>query len=246
MTLTSSQVKNLIRVLVQEAHEREAELGRTRLAKLLYLIDVTHFGRHGEKLTGLRWVFLHYGPYAKEIPQILEQLHFDLPQDEVTTSAGRRAYVFRSPAPVEIDIDQVFDASAARSVQRVLDQWLGADMNDLLSYVYFHTAPMKAAKRRGQELDFSTIPEGLPDALRGAQRQLDPKTADTLRERAAAVLKKVGTAPAQIGLYPLPRYDRLFGEAMKLVGEAPLLPKEIEVSADEEALNGFGSPTQRQ
>jgi hypothetical protein len=246
MALIPRQLGDLIRFLVQEAQDRQAELGRTRLAKLLYLIDVVHFGAHREQLTGIPWVFLHYGPYAVEIPRILDELDVDLPQEETTTAGGLRAYVFKRAGGPEVDIGRVLGSSAARSIRQVLDRWLEADMNELLSFVYFHTPPMKAARRRHEKLDFSTIPEAVPDALRESQQPLDQKTAEMLRDRATVILKKVRPGLTRQTPTPPPRYDRLYHESMRLLAETPRIPGGVEVSSSEESLDEFGSPTERQ
>ena len=246
MALTRKQLGDVIRFLVQEAQDRDAELGRTRLAKLLYLIDVVHFGAHREQLTGIPWIFLHYGPYAMEIPRILDELDVDLPQEETTTAGGLRAHVFKRAARPEVDIERVLDRGAARSVRRVLDRWLEADMNELLSFVYFHTPPMKAARRRREKLDFTSIPRETTDALRPSRKRLDERTAESLRQRAATVLRKTKPGVARLSLSPLPRYDRLYHQSMRLIGETPTIPEGTEVSSNEESLDEFGSPTERQ
>lgn len=246
MALTQKQLGDLIRFVVQEAQDREAQLGRTRLAKLLYLVDVVHFGTHREQLTGMPWIFLHYGPYTMELPRLLDELDVDLPQEETTTAGGLRAYAFRRVAGPEVDIDRVLGRSQARSVRRVLDRWLEADMNELLSFVYFHTPPMKAVTRRREKLDFTTIPRETPDALQPSWRRLEEKAAESFRERAAAALRKAKPGVARLTLSPPPRFDRLYHQSMRLVGEAPTIPEGTEVSSNQEALDEFGSPTERQ
>jgi hypothetical protein len=119
-------------------------------------------------------------------------------------------------------------------------------MNELLSFVYFHTPPMKAARRRREKLDFSTIPEAVPDALRESQRPLDQKAVKMLHNRATAVLKRVKPGLARLSPSPLPRHDRLYHESMRLLGETPTTPQGTEVSSDQESLDEFGSPSERQ
>ena len=47
---------------------------KTKLLKLLYLIDVEAVRRTGSTYTRWDWVFLHFGPWASEYDSTLDQL----------------------------------------------------------------------------------------------------------------------------------------------------------------------------
>jgi hypothetical protein len=55
-------LEELILYVVGRSRDRGATLTRTKLVKLLYLIDVARAEGLGRTLTGLQWRFLHYGP----------------------------------------------------------------------------------------------------------------------------------------------------------------------------------------
>ena len=69
----------VLRYIVDQIRERDAIPTRTKVAKLLYLVDVEYYRRHGRTLTELAWRFLHYGPYAVEIEPLLQS--FDLEEE---------------------------------------------------------------------------------------------------------------------------------------------------------------------
>jgi hypothetical protein len=247
MSLNEAQLRDLVAFIVSEARDRGAELGVTRLTKLLYLADVGHFAAYRERLTDFDWVFLHYGPYAYELPVLLRRLEFDVPQEEVTTAGGLRAHVFRPPQVPEVDLDRSLGGRAARSVRRVLDRWLETDMNELLSHVYFHTEPMKSAHRRRERLDFRSVPPEVTDALRASQRELDAAVVATLRERTSAALaRRQERAMVQATeLDPKPRFDATYYSAMNLVEPTPAVEEDTQVESDEGTLDSFGRPTER-
>ncbi|MGV1049338.1 MAG: type II toxin-antitoxin system antitoxin SocA domain-containing protein [Solirubrobacterales bacterium] len=67
-------LEELILYVVGRSRDRGATLTRTKLVKLVYLIDVARAEGLGRTLTDLRWRFLHYGPYAPELGAALEEL----------------------------------------------------------------------------------------------------------------------------------------------------------------------------
>ena len=79
---------DLVSYVVQRVQEREGELSKTKLVKLLYLIDVEHYRRFRKTLTDLTWYFYHYGPYAFELESVLRNMPFGFDEEEVVTAKG--------------------------------------------------------------------------------------------------------------------------------------------------------------
>jgi hypothetical protein len=131
-------------------------LTRTKLVKLVYLIDVARAEGLGRTLTGLRWRFLHYGPYAPELGSALEELES---REAIFGGSFGDATLYRGARDVP-DAGN-WPASVCMSVDRVVDEWAGAELNKLLDHVYFHTTPMQGV-RRGEDLDFSIVERERP------------------------------------------------------------------------------------
>ncbi len=55
-------------VRICQRYEYPDELSRARVTKLVYLSDWEMALRHGRQLTGINWVFNHYGPYVLDVP----------------------------------------------------------------------------------------------------------------------------------------------------------------------------------
>jgi len=47
-------------------------IGKTRLIKLLYLLDIENYKSYQRIFTELDWIFYKYGPYAFEIEKFLD------------------------------------------------------------------------------------------------------------------------------------------------------------------------------
>lgn len=134
-------IRSLIAYVVARSREREITLTQTKLVKLLYLIDVERIAEQSKPITGLRWVFYHYGPYALELPEILEPMEGR--QLIVTPFKDAKLYRAAPDAPKGDD----WPSGTRRVVDGVIRHYAGLELNELLDHVYFHTAPMIAAVR---------------------------------------------------------------------------------------------------
>jgi hypothetical protein len=140
---------------------------KTRLVKLLYLTELEYFRRTGKRLTDLKWIFHHFGPYAYALGDLLGNPD----DDRVAWSLTRR--------PSTSDHDMQI------CVSQVVHEWGNADLNALLDYVYFDTEPMQAATR-GEALNFAVV---IPLAQKHKEKvriELDPKKLRELRKKLAA------------------------------------------------------------
>ena len=50
-------------------------VGRTRLMKLLFLVDAIHSRLYGRTATGLKWVRWYYGPFSREVLDAIDDLY---------------------------------------------------------------------------------------------------------------------------------------------------------------------------
>ena len=148
---------HLITHVITKLTDMGVGFGKTKLVKLLYLMDVENYRIRRTTVSGLEWRFYHYGPYAFEIDEELKNLELDIPQDSVTTGTGHKATVFRSNRELRPRLSEHLPSPRElRVVNTVIRDWGETELNQLLNHVYFYTEPMKHAER-GDVLDFSTI-----------------------------------------------------------------------------------------
>jgi Protein of unknown function (DUF4065) len=204
-------LRELIAYVVERARGRDTTLNRTKLVKVLYLIDVESVAHGAEPVTGLRWVFFHYGPFAPELERELDGME----GHQIVTRPFHQAVLYAA-APGAPDSDQWPAAFTAR-VNRVVDRWAGEELNPLLDYVYFETAPMEDAVR-GEPLDLERargrrerryrplVPPPRPeDADRRIERWLERRRAD----RRSGILD------------PAPSYDEAYWRSMRATSGYP-------------------------
>ena len=154
--MTSSILNDLIAHTIVQLADMQVGFGKTKLVKLLYLVDVENYRRRRRTLSGVEWHFYHYGPYAFEIDEALDYLEFDIPQESVRTGGGHDAIVFRPDWNFRPRLGDYVSSTELRLVNMVIKEWGEVELNPLLDHVYFNTEPMKEA-RRGEILDFSMI-----------------------------------------------------------------------------------------
>jgi hypothetical protein len=148
-------LSQLILYIVSKVQDLGGYTTTIRLVKFLFLIDLEHQRRFGRTLTGLRWIYYHYGPYAFELLNIGERIGFDLQREEFVTTQRYKGFRLRAQEYQNFPHELGFAAEAL--VNGILSVWAEQDTADLLHYVY-HTEPMKQAQR-GETLDLSLGPQ---------------------------------------------------------------------------------------
>jgi hypothetical protein len=186
-------LQSLIAYLVARSRERQVTLTQTKLVKLLYLIDVERYASGRASLSGLRWVFFHYGPYALELPETIEPMR----DSERLIAEGFKDSLLYRAAPGAPDGEE-WPPATRRQVDEVIRRYAALELNELLDHVYFHTAPMRDAKR-GQELDMTLARSAPPrrpqpaleapsvptDAAERLERWREQRTRELVRVQAA-------------------------------------------------------------
>jgi hypothetical protein len=148
-------LRSLIGYMHARAEDRGISLHRTKLIKLLYLIDVECARSRRPSVTGLEWVFSHHGPHAEEVVDAVKgMLDIDLAMPTWKENRLRRG------AP-EAPNGESWPASTKGMVDRVMDRFAAQTVDELLDHVYFHTGPMRGA-RRNRPLDMDRAREDQP------------------------------------------------------------------------------------
>jgi len=106
---------------------RRGPMVRTKLMKLLFLIDRELYQRFGA--TVFRWKMYKYGPFSREVLDVLDDMEvYGSVVAKVTDDAI--IYELASTAPVELpqEVKEVAD--------QIIAVWARRSLDDLLTYVY--------------------------------------------------------------------------------------------------------------
>lgn len=210
---------DLLWYLTWRVRQEDGIPAKTRLVKLMYLVDLYAVRDRGEQATSLRWFFYHYGPYAQDIERVIDrQLGNTIDLEGTRDFFGERMYVYgiREYPPETLLPDWLRRYSDA-----VCDRWATAELNDLLSYVYFETPPMENAVR-GQPLDLMAV-RGVDwppyySALRAPEP--DPRLTGRRDQWRIRFDRTLPQAP----LDPAPRVDEVYEGSSEPQEEAPEQP----------------------
>src|SRR6266436_3759958 len=70
----NDQIIQLVPAVVAYVANQGGYVTKTKLLKLLYLIDVDFYRVHHRTLTGFQWKYFHLGPWTNEFDPVLEKL----------------------------------------------------------------------------------------------------------------------------------------------------------------------------
>ena len=143
----------MIQYILQRADEEEVSIGKTRLMKLLYLLDVEFYRLYRKTYTELEWVFYKFGPFAFEIEGMLQSI--GVTEEEIPLKGDKifKKIVCEYSMPRE---EYTVPLEARNITGNLIKEWGLSDLNELLDYVYFETEPMENAKFN-EKLDFSKV-----------------------------------------------------------------------------------------
>jgi hypothetical protein len=193
---------DLVWYLIWRVREVGGTPAKTRLVKLLYLVDLMNVRDRREQVTSFEWVFYHFGPYSFAIDTAIDRQEGQtIAVQSVDTYSGDRMFVYRS---TEYPPDTLLSDHVRRYCDEVCDRWATEELNQLLSYVYFETPPMIDAVR-GERLDLSRVREvEWPPYYRALPPpDLDPEW----RERREEWRRRVDETLPDTPLEPPPRRD---------------------------------------
>jgi hypothetical protein len=200
MSRSDRDLEDAITLVTQQARVQGVHLTRTKLVKLLYFVDLGSWERLGSRVSGVDWIWHHYGPYSGAIVDACERMaengeleltftnnYFGSPQVDISST---RAEYYRRPSSVLVGL--------VRSVVSDLGQFPPAKIGDLS----YDTKPMKAlVERGGARGDLIEFPEPRPSveavhrtaarystvAAKRARRSDRGDVAAGLREESAAL-----------------------------------------------------------
>ena len=67
-------IEDAITLLAEQATSHGVGLTRTKLVKLLYFVDLRAWERLGHTVTGVEWLWHHYGPYSSSIVEACDRM----------------------------------------------------------------------------------------------------------------------------------------------------------------------------
>lgn len=228
----------LCNYLLARAKREQYSMGRTKLVKLLYLIDLEYYRYNRKLLTGAKWIFYHYGPYSRELNAIIDETPGIIFKDKEYIGAEKDFIDYE----VEWETSE-FDGvePEIRAItEKTRERWGSQDLATLLDYVYFDTEPMQGVQRN-EPLRFDNVntqPKKippLPDVEANVSQQKKQEIKALFVERKKKLEKLIEAKPT---------YDEVYFKALKQMNSEDFtkLPV-LKVSFNTEAHQFFKNKT---
>ena len=137
-------IDNVVRYLVRHYPE-SSELNKTKLTKLVYLIDWKYAQKYRDQVTNIKWKFDHYGPYVSDVIEAVIA-DKDLSINETYSVFGTAKYIINS----NIDKDLLDYGSLTSQQISIIDEVIletkSLYWNDFIDHVY-STYPIVHSER---------------------------------------------------------------------------------------------------
>jgi len=198
-------IKQAIIYFLKRAEEEYFSIGKVRITKLLYLLDLEYYKDHDKTFTGFNWIFYKYGPYTTEIEDVLSRIGVDLEEEVITSEKSIKRLKVS-----ETEETYFIDTNLENYLHRIWTEWGMESLPKLLDFVYFATEPMIYAKR-GEPLDFSKIVKReIPKKIKWTTEKQKK-----LREIGKSIKEKLN----KISLPPKPVFPKETAEILKIWDE---------------------------
>jgi len=138
MSMNKSIAKALIAYIVKNYPDAYDGLTKTKLMKLVFLVDYEYYRRYKRTLTGATYVKYFYGPFSKEIAEILDEMvAHDLIQMESGISSSGNIYYVYKPTLLTEQLTHVVEKDP--QIKRIVDSVIReniAPLEKILEKVY--------------------------------------------------------------------------------------------------------------
>ncbi|MDU7411272.1 MAG: Panacea domain-containing protein [Anaerococcus sp.] len=121
------------------------DLTKTRITKLVYLIDWEYTKKYGKQMTEISWYFDHYGPYVSDV---LDEADEDktVSIQSTLSNFGTIKYIVRPKYDKELIHYEDLDVSEIEVINKVFENTKMLSWNQFINYVY-DTPPIKESRK---------------------------------------------------------------------------------------------------
>ncbi len=140
----NSKLRSIIRYIVKN-YPYPDDLTKTRITKLVYLIDWQNVKEYGCQITNIEWYFDHYGPYVSDV---LDEADEDKTVSINTTVSnfGTVKYIVKEKNNKEELVYDDLTEIDKDIIDKVILETKNLFWNEFIDYVY-STEPIENSKR---------------------------------------------------------------------------------------------------
>lgn len=140
-----AKIDNVLRYIVRY-YPFDYELTKTRLTKLVYLIDWDSSIECGKQLTDIEWYFNHYGPFVSDVFDTADE-DSDLRIVEKVSNFGTKKFLVESKIE-KSELQFELSESEIKIIDEVIDKTKSMNWNEFIDHVY-STFPIVKSEKYG-------------------------------------------------------------------------------------------------
>jgi hypothetical protein len=190
---------------------------KIQFTKYLYLLDYCHWRYHERQLTDIGWIFYHYGPWSPDAAAVMDSVQdcFRLGWRDLT-EGDEEEREFHGFDPIA----EKLGAGIEGMIKKIIGVFKDRDVTELIDWCYTQTEPMLAA-RRGDALDFSTVPVAheMPVFYPQAIARTMPQLNEASQARVAAYRAKASKLKDKARQWRDAMETTAYSEAMQMLAE---------------------------
>ena len=137
-------IDNVVRYLIRHYPE-SSELNKTKLTKLVYLIDWKYAQKYRKQVTNIKWKFDHYGPYVSDVIEAVIADE-DLSINETYSAFVTAKYIINSNIDKELLDYRSLTSPQISIIDEVILETKSLYWNDFIDHVY-STYPIVHSER---------------------------------------------------------------------------------------------------
>lgn len=140
----NNKLRSVMRYIVKN-YPYPDDLTKTRITKLVYLIDWENVKEYGSQITNIEWFFDHYGPYVSDV---LDEADEDktVSINSTISNFGTVKYIVKPKRDKEELLYDDLTDNDKDIIDRVIDKTKNFSWNEFINYVY-STEPIKNSTR---------------------------------------------------------------------------------------------------
>lgn len=140
----NNKIRSLIHYIIKY-YPYSDDLSKTRITKLVYLIDWEMVCVHNRQLTPIEWYFDHYGPYVSDVLDVADEDE-DISITKTISAYGGTKYIVEAKYDKNELSYQDLDSDEIEIINKIIENTKQLTWNEFIDYVY-NTAPVKKTER---------------------------------------------------------------------------------------------------
>lgn len=137
--MNNKSIENILHYILNE-YPYPNELTKTRITKLVYLVDWYNALEYQEQLSEINWYFDHYGPYVSDVLDVADD-DANVKIKETVSAYGGVKYIVE-PKDKGKKLEVNLSDKEINIINQVIEDTEGLSWNKFIDFVY-NTAPIK-------------------------------------------------------------------------------------------------------